>query len=108
MDSRHARRRHSRHQPAPRDQRRVRRLDDLGSGLAPREKVLHSYELMARYVFSQFQGTVTGLEASVRWASERRTVMQGGRLAGLKQVDQAYYGKDSNQDPARTAGSNPN
>jgi hypothetical protein len=51
---------------------------------------------------------VTGLEASARWASERRTVMQGGRLAGLKHADQAYYSKDSNQEPARTAGSNPN
>ena len=91
----------SRHQPAPRDRRRVRRLNDLGSG-APREKVL------ARYVFPQFQGTVTGLDASASWASERRTVMQGGPLAGLKQADQANYGKDSNQEPARTAGSNPN
>jgi len=48
----------------------------------------------------------TGLEASARWASERRTMMQGGRLAGLKQADQAYYGnKDDSQEPARTAGS---
>ena len=29
-------------------------------------------------------------------------------LAGLKNADQAYYSKDSNQEPARTAGSNPN
>ena len=72
---------------------------------ASREKVLHSYELMARYVFPHFQGTVTGLEASARWASERRTVMQGGRLAGLKQADQAYYGdKDNSQEPVKTAG----
>jgi len=26
----------------------------------------------------------------------------------LKHADQAYYSKDSNQEPARTAGSNPN
>ena len=106
MNRRYARRRHSRHQPAPGNQRRVRRLDDSSSGLRPEGKVLHSYELMARYVFFQFRGMVTGLEASGRWASERRTVMQGGRLAGLKQVDQAYYGnKDDNQEPAKTAGS---
>ena len=96
----------------------INRLQEISGGFGglmiwvadwpPREKVLHSYELMARYVFSQFQGTVTGLEASARWASERRTVMQGGRLAGLKHADQAYYSKDSNQEPARTAGSNPN
>ena len=29
-------------------------------------------------------------------------------LAGLKHADQAYYSKDSNHEPARTAGSNPN
>ena len=94
----------------------INRLQEISGGFgglmilvadgAPREKVLHSYELMARYVFPQFQGTVTGLEASARWASECRTVMQGGRLAGLKQADQAYYGnKDDSQEPARTAGS---
>jgi hypothetical protein len=47
---------------------------------------------------------VTGLEASARWASECRMVMQGGRLASLKQADQAYYGdKDHSQEPAKTA-----
>ena len=72
---------------------------------ASRENVLHSYELMARYVLPHFQGTVTGLEASTRWASERRTVMEGGRLAGLKQAVQAYYGdKDNSQEPAKTTG----
>ena len=93
----------------------INRLQEISGGFgglmilvadwASREKVLHSYELMARYVFPQFQGTVTGLEASARWASERRTVMQGGRLAGLKQADQAYYGnQDNNQEPAKTSG----
>jgi limonene 1,2-monooxygenase len=58
---------------------------------APREKILRSYELLARYVFPHFQGTVAGLRASAQWAGERRTVMQEGRLAGLRQADHAYY-----------------
>ncbi|MFQ6027768.1 MAG: LLM class flavin-dependent oxidoreductase [Dehalococcoidia bacterium] len=62
---------------------------------APREKILHSYELLARYVFPHFQGTVAGLQASAQWASERRTVMQEGRLAGLRQADRAHYGQPS-------------
>ncbi len=61
---------------------------------APREKILRSYELMARYVFPKFQGTLAGLQASAIWASERRTVMQEGRLAGLRQADRAYYRKE--------------
>ena len=94
----------------------INRLQEVSGGfgglmiliadLASREKVLHSYESMARYVFPQFQGTVTGLEASARWASERRIVMQGGRLAGLKQADQAHYrNQDDNLEPAKTVGS---
>ena len=53
--------------------------------------MLHSYELMARYVFPHFQGTLAGIESTARWASERREVMQGGRLAGLERADETYY-----------------
>ena len=60
---------------------------------APREKVLHSYELLARYVFPHFQGTLAGIKASARWASERRDLMQSSRLAGLKRADQDHYGQ---------------
>jgi limonene 1,2-monooxygenase len=34
---------------------------------ASREKLLKSYELIARYVFPYFQGSLIGLERSVRW-----------------------------------------
>ena len=34
----------------------------------PREKMLHSYELMARYVMPQFQGKLTGLSSSNQWS----------------------------------------
>jgi len=47
--------------------------------------------LLASYVFPHFQGTLAGIESTARWASERRLVMQGGRLAGLKRADEHYY-----------------
>jgi len=66
-------------------------VSDDAADQATREKVLHSYELMARYVFPHFQGTLAGIESTARWASERREVMQGGRLAGLERADETYY-----------------
>jgi limonene 1,2-monooxygenase len=79
----------------------INRLQEISGGFgglmvlvadwAPREKILHSYELLARYVFPHFQGTLAGIEASARWASERKDLMQESRLAGLKRADQDYY-----------------
>ncbi len=81
----------------------IERLQEISGGFgglmilvadwAPREKILSSYELLARYVFPHFQNSVAGLEASANWASARRTLMQEGRLAGLKQADRAFYGQ---------------
>ena len=58
----------------------IRRLDERSGGFGgllvqandwvPREKMLHSYELMARYVMPQFQGKLTGLSASNQWSKE--------------------------------------
>ncbi len=42
---------------------------------APRDKMLHSYELLARYVMPQFQGSVASTTASNRWAHERRDTL---------------------------------
>jgi limonene 1,2-monooxygenase len=81
----------------------IERLQEISGGFgglmilvadwAPREKVLRSYELMARYVFPRFQGTLVGIENSARWASKRREAMQAGRLAGLTRADEAYHGR---------------
>ncbi len=79
----------------------IERLQEISGGFggfmvmvqdwAPREKVLHSYELLARYVMPHFQGTLANLVASRDWASERRDTMQAGRIAGLKQATNTYY-----------------
>jgi limonene 1,2-monooxygenase len=57
---------------------------------APREKILHSYELLARYVMPHFQGTLTGIIASNRWAGERKEALQANRIAGLNRAAETY------------------
>jgi len=81
----------------------IERLQDISGGFggfmvmvqdwAPREKILQSYELLARYVMPHFQGTLTGLIASRNWASDRRATMQAGRVAGLKRAAEAYFAR---------------
>jgi limonene 1,2-monooxygenase len=79
----------------------IRRLQEISGGFggflirvedwAPREKILRSYELLARYVMPRFQGTLAGIVASNRWAGEKKEELQSYRLAALKQADTAYY-----------------
>ena len=50
---------------------------------APRAETWHSYELMARYVFPQFQGSAAATEASRDWAAENRPeFIERGHLRG--------------------------
>jgi limonene 1,2-monooxygenase len=60
---------------------------------ATREKTLHSYELLARYVMPRFQGSLAGIQVSNQWASERKEALQANRIAGLKRATDAYYGQ---------------
>jgi limonene 1,2-monooxygenase len=57
---------------------------------APREKMLHSYELLARYVMPQFQGSVLSTEASNHWARERRDGLMAGRTRAIERARQDY------------------
>ncbi len=58
---------------------------------ASREKILHSYELLARHVMPHFQGTLAGIEVSNQWASDRKEALQANRIAGLTRATEAYY-----------------
>ncbi|HXH11781.1 MAG TPA: LLM class flavin-dependent oxidoreductase [Alphaproteobacteria bacterium] len=81
----------------------IERLQEISGGFggfmvmvqdwAPRQKILQSYELLARYVMPQFQGTLTGLIAARDWASARRETMQAGRVAGLKRATDTYFAR---------------
>ena len=57
---------------------------------APREKMLKSYELLARYVMPHFQGTVVSTAASNRWAKEQQEELVSGRARAIDRAKQAY------------------
>ena len=57
---------------------------------APREKMLRSYELLARYVMPQFQGTAASTAASNRWAADRKDQLVSGRMRALDRARQVY------------------
>jgi limonene 1,2-monooxygenase len=57
---------------------------------APRDKMLHSYELLARYVMPQFQGSVLSTAASNHWARERRDGLMAGRTRAIERARQDY------------------
>jgi limonene 1,2-monooxygenase len=78
----------------------IKRLDEQSGGYggflvqtvdwAPRDKMLRSYELLARYVMPQFQGSVLSTAASNRWAFERRDTLMAGRTSAIEQARQDY------------------
>ena len=78
----------------------IKRLDEQSGGFggflvqtidwAPREKMLHSYELLARYVMPQFQGSIVGTQASNQWAAERQDTLVAGRTRALDRARQVY------------------
>jgi limonene 1,2-monooxygenase len=52
--------------------------------------MLHSYELLARYVMPQFQGSVASTAASNRWTAERRETLVAGRTRAIEQAREDY------------------
>ena len=78
----------------------IKRLDEQSGGfggflvqtldMASRDKVLRSYELLARYVMPQFQGSVVSTAASNRWATERKEVLVSGRVRAIDQAHRVY------------------
>ena len=52
--------------------------------------MLKSYELIARYVMPQFQGSVRSIEASNQWAKERMKPLLAGRIKGLETAKSDY------------------
>ena len=62
------------------------RVDDW----APREKVLRSYELLARHVMPRFQGSLVGIQTSQKWASEITGTLQDRRRSAIQAATDAY------------------
>ena len=79
--------------PSPGGQWRVRRTPLAGGGLGPRDKLHRSYELMARYVMPQFQGSLTGIVASNRRSASMKETLQANRRAGLRRATESYLAR---------------
>jgi limonene 1,2-monooxygenase len=60
---------------------------------APRDKLHKSYELMARYVLPQFQGSLTGIIESQQRSASMKDKLQANRLAGLKRATNSYLAR---------------
>ena len=83
----------------------IHRLDEESGGFGglliqatewgTREQVFRSYELLARYVMPQFQGTMESLAGSYDWAVERRDELTTLRKASLERARRAYTGKSA-------------
>ena len=58
---------------------------------APKDKIFRSYEMMARYVMPQFQGSLAGIVDSNRRSSEMKDELQVNRRAGLQRATETYY-----------------
>ena len=57
---------------------------------ASRDKLHHSYELMARYVMPQFQSSLTGIIESNQRSASMKEALQTNRRAGLKRATDSY------------------
>jgi limonene 1,2-monooxygenase len=78
----------------------IKQLDEKSGGYggflvqtvdwAPRDKMLHSYELLARYVMPHFQGSVLSTAASNQWARERQDTLMAGRTRAIERARQDY------------------
>ena len=83
----------------------LRRFDEVSGGYgglailahewAPREKILRSYELLARYVMPVFQGSLPSLARSNAWAQKERTNLFA---KVTKAIDKAHDAWDKRPD----------
>ena len=78
----------------------IYRLDEQSGGFggllvqtidwAPREKMLHSYELLARYVMPHFQGSIKSISRSNKWVTSRQDTLVAGRVAAIDRAHETY------------------
>ena len=83
----------------------ILRLDDESGGFgkilvqatewATRDQVLHSYELIARYVMPRFQGSVASLVESNAWTSDRRSELAGLATKAVDRAREDYLGSST-------------
>ena len=86
----------------------LERLDELSGGYggllilahewASRERLLKSYELLARYVMPRFQNSLMGLTISNQWSSAHKDELQEMRTRSIEKAIQTY---ETAREPAR-------
>jgi limonene 1,2-monooxygenase len=79
----------------------IKRLDEQSGGFGglliqatewgTREQVLHSYELIARYVKPHFQGSLANLQASAAWSAGKKDVLTGLRTQAIEKAKREYF-----------------
>ena len=80
----------------------IHRLDEESGGFGrlliqatewgTREQVLHSYELIARYVMPQFQGSITSLQESQAWSIAKKAELVKMNIKAMDKAKEAYSG----------------
>jgi limonene 1,2-monooxygenase len=78
----------------------IKRLDEESGGFggflvqatewATREQVLHSYELISRYVKPQFQGSLANLRTSAAWTADKQQEIIALRTKAIDKAKQDY------------------
>ena len=88
----------------------IKRLDEDSGGFggllvqatewANREQVMRSYELIARYVMPQFQGTLDSLDRSMQWAANKRHDLMALRNQAIAKAGRGYEEQPKAATPA--------
>ncbi len=78
----------------------IKRLDEESGGFgglmiqatewATREQILHSYELIGRYVRPHFQGSLHSLQSSAAWTADKKEEIIALRSQAIEQAKQNY------------------
>ena len=79
----------------------IKRLDEESGGFGgllvqatewgTREQVLHSYELIGRYVKPHFQGSLANLRSSATWSSAKKGEIMDLRAQAIEKAKRAYF-----------------
>ena len=78
----------------------IKRFDERSGGFggllvqtidwAPREKMLHSYELLARHVMPHFQSSLLGVTVSNQWSRDHAEELMDFRVRSIDRAKQAW------------------
>ena len=81
---------------------KIKELDEQSGGFGgfmiqatewgTREQVMHSYELIARYVMPHFQGSLTNLQISQKWSEEHRDELQSLKTVSIDKAISDFRG----------------